>query len=86
MTGGGSAPGRGRSVSVNDMSRSEFDSAVRWEFGDASGSWIVSSHVLSAYGATARELLDAGREPRDVWEGLCDDFEVPAHRRLGEDR
>lgn len=67
------------------MRRTEFDRLVTGEFGDAFGSWIAGSHVLSGYGATPEELMAEGADLRQVWWALCDDFEVPEERRLGAD-
>jgi hypothetical protein len=68
------------------MRRSEFDRAVRDEFG-ARGSYLVSDLVLSAIGdRTAAEALSAGERPRDVWLALCAETEVPLARRHGAGR
>ncbi|MDN6439974.1 DUF3046 domain-containing protein [Corynebacterium nuruki] len=67
------------------MRRTEFDRLVTGEFGDAFGSWIAGSHVLSAFGATAGDLVERGADLREVWWALCDDFDVPEDRRLGAD-
>ncbi|MGP6172970.1 DUF3046 domain-containing protein [Corynebacterium sp. A21] len=67
------------------MRLTEFHQLVTDEFGDAKGGWILHSHVLGGYGDTAGKLLDGGLDPRKVWRGLCDDFDVPEERRLGRD-
>ena len=67
------------------MRRTEFDRLVEGEFGDSFGAWIGSSHVLSRLGGTAEGLIEQGADLREVWLALCDDFEVPQDRRLGED-
>lgn len=77
--------GDGASVSVVGMRRTEFDRLVHGEFGDSFGSWIAGSHVLAALGATPGELIEQGHDLRGVWLALCDDFDVPPERRLGED-
>ena len=68
------------------MRLTEFQQLIIDEFGDAKGQWVVSSHVLEGHGKTAKELIDAGVDPRIVWEGLCDAFDVPEDRKLGVDR
>ncbi|AEK36972.1 hypothetical protein CVAR_1618 [Corynebacterium variabile DSM 44702] len=73
------------SVSVVDMRRTEFDRLVAGEFGDSFGSWIAGSHVLSGLGATSAQLIERGHDLRELWWALCDDFDVPEERRLGED-
>jgi hypothetical protein len=35
---------------------------------------------------TAREALDAGVPPRDIWLALCSETDVPATRRYGVGR
>lgn len=67
------------------MRRTEFDRLVAGEFGDSFGTWISDSHVLGALGDTPTRLIDRGVALRDIWLALCDDFDVPEQRRLGED-
>ncbi|AHI03265.1 DUF3046 domain-containing protein [Corynebacterium falsenii] len=67
------------------MRRTEFDRLVDGEFGSSFSAWIGDTHVLSELGDTAENLIERGVDPRDVWLALCDDFDVPAERRLGED-
>lgn len=76
---------RGRSVSVGGMRRTEFDRLVVGEFGDSFGSWIAGTHVLSGLGTTPSRLIEQGHDLREVWWGLCEDFDVPEERRLGAD-
>jgi hypothetical protein len=68
------------------MRRSEFDRAVRDEFG-AQASTLVSDLVLTDVGGrTAAEALAAGIAPRDVWMALCVETDVPPERRYGVGR
>jgi hypothetical protein len=68
------------------MRRSEFDRAVRDEFG-AQASTLVSDLVLTDVGGrTAAEALAAGIPPRDVWMALCVETDVPLERRYGVGR
>jgi hypothetical protein len=68
------------------MRRSEFDRAVRDEFG-AQASTLVSDLVLTDVGGrTAAEALAAGIPPRDVWMALCVETDVPPERRYGVGR
>lgn len=68
------------------MRRSEFDRAVRDEFG-ARGTYLVSDLVLSSVGErTAAEALAAGEPPRGVWLALCVEADVPLARRHGVGR
>ncbi|WP_313354851.1 DUF3046 domain-containing protein [Microbacterium sp.] len=67
------------------MRRSEFLRAVDDEFGGRADS-LVHDLILSTLGRTAREALDAGVPPRDIWLALCDETDVPATRRYGVGR
>jgi hypothetical protein len=68
------------------MRRSEFDRAVRDEFG-AQASTLVADLVLTDVGGrTAAEALAAGIPPRDVWMALCVETDVPPERRYGVGR
>ncbi|WP_083893890.1 DUF3046 domain-containing protein [Corynebacterium capitovis] len=68
------------------MRLTEFERLVVDEFGLARARWVVDSHVLPPENLTAGELVEKGVDPRDVWERLCDAFDVPEARRLGVDR
>lgn len=68
------------------MRQSEFLRLMRGEFGEAYGSMIASSHTLAALGErTADQAIVDGVPARQVWDAVCDAFDVPAERRLGED-
>ena len=68
------------------MRRSEFERAVRDEFGSR-GSALIADLVLSRVGSrTAAEALAAGVPPREVWLALCEETDVPADRRYGVGR
>ena len=67
------------------MRRTEFDRLTLGEFGDSFRAFIADTHVLSSLGDTTVALIEQGYDPRDVWLALCDDFDVPEERRLGED-
>ncbi len=76
-------------ATMRGMRLTEFHQLVADEFGEQEGKWIAHSHVLHVDGGragTPDELIDAGVDPRDVWRGLCEDFDVPEERRLGVDR
>lgn len=67
------------------MRLSEFHRRANDVFGETHADWVLHSHHLSGLGYTAEAALDAGTDPRVVWEILCDDFKVPMDRRLGHD-
>ena len=68
------------------MRLTEFHQLVRDEFGPERAEWIIRSQVLASSDMTASELIESGVDPREVWEGLCNAFDVPAERRVGVDR
>ncbi|WP_127472597.1 DUF3046 domain-containing protein [Microbacterium sulfonylureivorans] len=68
------------------MRRSEFDRAVRDEFGAGAGGLIVDLVLASLGSRTAAQALDGGVPPRDVWLALCEEMDVPAERRYGAGR
>jgi hypothetical protein len=68
------------------MRRSEFDRAVRDEFGPQ-GSALTADLVLSGVGdRTAAQALDEGIPAREVWLALCAETDVPLDRRHGVGR
>ncbi|MDI6944538.1 MULTISPECIES: DUF3046 domain-containing protein [Microbacterium] len=67
------------------MRRSEFLRAVDAEFGGRAAS-LVHDLVLTGIGRTAQEALEAGVPPRDIWEALCIETDVPPARRHGVGR
>nr|WP_276546882.1 DUF3046 domain-containing protein [Dermacoccus abyssi] len=77
---------RVRAGESGGVRESEFNRLMLGEFGDAYGPMVASSHVLTDLGGrTANEALAEGVPARRVWEAVCDAFEVPESRRLGED-
>ncbi len=67
------------------MRHAEFERLVEGEFGDSFAAWIATSHVLSGWNVTPQAAIEQGADLREVWWALCDDFDVPEQRRLGED-
>ena len=67
------------------MRRSEFLRAVDDEFG-ARAPMLMGDLVLPGIGLTAREALDKGVPPRDIWASLCEEMDVPVERRYGVGR
>jgi len=62
---------------------SEFQRAMREEFGDVYAGVLMREHWLAALGGTAAEALDRGVPAREVWLALCIDLQVPEVRRHG---
>lgn len=72
---------------LSPMRVSEFWTLVTDEFGDAYGrSLATDQHLLALDDRTARQALDAGVEPKEIWLALCEAMDVPPERRLGRDR
>lgn len=68
------------------MRRSEFERAVAAEFGPRAGA-LLSDLVLPSLGErTARQAMDAGIPPREIWLALCAETDVPLDRRYGAGR
>lgn len=68
------------------MKHSEYRRLMDEEFGSAYAGVLGSSHVLQALGdRTPDDALAAGVKPREVWEAVCVDLQVPPERRLGRD-
>ena len=67
------------------MRRSEFLRAAAELVVDRADS-LVHDLILGSLGRTAREALDAGVPPRDIWVALCDEADVPLTRRYGVGR
>ncbi|MGL5867114.1 MAG: DUF3046 domain-containing protein [Dermatophilaceae bacterium] len=68
------------------MRHSRFWELMAEEFGAAYADSLAASQVMAALGGrTAREALDAGIPPREVWAALCDAADVPEERRHGRD-
>lgn len=67
------------------MRLTEFSRLLNDEFGETQAKWIAHSHVLTGREATADELIDAGCDPAEIWDGIMHDFHIPEERRLGKD-
>ncbi|MET0812243.1 MAG: DUF3046 domain-containing protein [Microbacterium sp.] len=68
------------------MRRSEFERAVDDEFGARGPSLLVDLNLSALGGRTAREAMDAGIPPKEVWLALCAETDVPLERRYGVGR
>jgi len=64
------------------MRRSEFLRAVDEHF-DARATWMLDDLVLPGVGMTANAAIDAGVPPREVWEALCTEADLPQSARYG---
>jgi Protein of unknown function (DUF3046) len=63
------------------MRLTDFWDRMRVAFGPHADS-LAEFHVVSQLGdRTVRQALAAGESPKDVWRGVCEALEVPAHQR-----
>lgn len=67
------------------MRESRFWALMEDEFGENYAHVLAGELVISRYQLTARAALAAGLPPRDVWEAICEQQDVPEERRLGKD-
>lgn len=52
------------------------------EFGSIRAAMIASDHVFAELGGrTADQALAAGLEPKDIWDAVCQVYDVPPNRR-----
>lgn len=65
------------------MRHRAFRTAVAEEFGEAHSGVLLRDYWLARLGSTPDEALARGVSPRDVWEALCAEFDVPEARRHG---
>jgi hypothetical protein len=64
-----------------DVRLTEFNERVVLRFGAAYGASVLADHVLTGFdGRTAAQAIEEGVEPRDVWQALCVDFDVPRNQ------
>ncbi|SDC47487.1 Protein of unknown function [Actinokineospora iranica] len=52
------------------------------EFGVSRADTIARDHVFAALGGrTVDQALEAGLPTKEIWQAVCDAFEIPAERR-----
>ncbi|WP_026421501.1 DUF3046 domain-containing protein [Actinokineospora inagensis] len=52
------------------------------EFGPQRAETIAHDHVFAALGGrTVDQAIDAGLPTKEIWQAVCDAFEVPPDRR-----
>lgn len=68
------------------MHEREFWELLEEVFGRTYGRALAHDQGLAKLdGMSASEALEAGEEPRVVWNVLCDQMDVPDSRRWGRD-
>lgn len=68
------------------MRESRFWTLMEDEFGTSYAHVLAGELVISRYQLTANQALAAGVSPREVWEALCIQQDIPEERRFGKDR
>ncbi|RUP85625.1 DUF3046 domain-containing protein [Dermabacter sp. HSID17554] len=64
------------------MRRSEFRELAAYVFGSELAQTYCHELTLVACGnLSANEAIEVGYPVKDVWHALCDDMDVPQHRR-----
>lgn len=68
------------------MRISHFWQLMEDEFGATYAHVLAGQLVITKFQLTASEALTSGVGPRQVWEAVCDQQDVPEERRWGIDR
>ncbi|WP_029535270.1 DUF3046 domain-containing protein [Saccharopolyspora spinosa] len=64
------------------MRHTAFRQRMADEFGRVRAEMLAQDHVFSLLGGrTVDQALEAGLSTKEVWQAVCDAFEVPAERR-----
>jgi hypothetical protein len=65
---------------------SQFRTLMHDEFGEMRAGSVARDHVFAELGGlTADQAIEAGTDPKRVWEVVCVAYDVPPDRRLGRD-
>lgn len=68
------------------MRESQFWQLMEDEFGSTYAHVLAGQLVISRFQLTAAAALASGVPPRDIWDAICVQQEVPEPRRWGRDR
>ncbi|MEU5852058.1 DUF3046 domain-containing protein [Saccharopolyspora shandongensis] len=64
------------------MRHTAFRQRMADEFGRVRSEMLAQDHVFSTLGGrTIDQALEAGLSTKEVWQAVCEAFEVPAERR-----
>lgn len=64
------------------MRLQEFWSRMRRHFGPTYAESVAGDHVLSRLGGrTVAQAMAEGADVKDVWQAVCEEFDVPAQLR-----
>ncbi len=63
------------------MRLTDFTELMTEQFGEQTAASMLVDHVLTGLGGrTGAQAIEDGVDPRDVWQALCADFDVPRSR------
>jgi len=68
------------------MRISQFWQLMEDEFGATYAHVLAGQLVLTRFQLTAADALSHGVQPREIWESICAQQDVPEERRWGRDR
>ncbi len=64
------------------MRTTAFRTLMADEFGATRAAMIASDHVFAELGGrTVDQALAAGLEPKEIWDVVCETYDVPDNRR-----
>ncbi|GAA0540628.1 hypothetical protein GCM10011581_38160 [Saccharopolyspora subtropica] len=64
------------------MRHTTFRQRMAEEFGRVRAEMLAQDHVLSSLGGrTVDQALEAGMSTKEVWQAVCEAFEIPLERR-----
>ncbi|GLL14839.1 hypothetical protein GCM10017577_59880 [Pseudonocardia halophobica] len=65
---------------------SQFRTLMHDEFGEMRAGSLARDHVFAELGGrSAEQAIEAGIDPKQVWQVICEAYDVPEDRRLGRD-
>ncbi|KQR98782.1 hypothetical protein ASG12_10450 [Williamsia sp. Leaf354] len=63
------------------MRLTEFTELMETEFGSTAAYSMLRDHVFPEFGGrNGADAVDAGYDPKQVWQAYCRDFDVPRDR------
>ncbi|HEV7980003.1 DUF3046 domain-containing protein [Amycolatopsis sp.] len=64
------------------MRITDFQRMMAGEFGSSRASTLARDHVFSGLdGRTVEEAVEAGVPVKEIWQVVCESFDVPSERR-----
>jgi hypothetical protein len=73
-------------ATLDGVRLSQFRTLMHDEFGEMRAGSLARDHVFAELGGrSAEQAIEAGIDPKRVWDVICVAYDVPADRRLGRD-